>query len=101
MGALACPSEAAEPLSAEVLKQLQTFEFREPYRMDGVQSFGEKQEFRRTIARLCRSGVRSSNEKSLLLRAYLPTSSPGEYAASCRLAEREGFELAVRSFGAW
>jgi hypothetical protein len=44
--ALACPREAAEPLPAEAHKGLQTFEFREPYRMDGVQSFGEK--FRRT-----------------------------------------------------
>jgi hypothetical protein len=35
--------------------------------MDGVQSFGEKRAFRRTIGWLCRSGVRSSNDKSLLL----------------------------------
>lgn len=35
--------------------------------MAGVQSFGEKRALRRTIGRLCRSGVRSSNEKSLLL----------------------------------
>jgi len=40
---------------------------RKPYRIEGVQSFGEKRAFRRTIGRLCRSGVRSSNEKSLLL----------------------------------
>ena len=49
------------------ISRSETFEFREPYRMDGVQSFGEKRDFRRTIGRLCRSGVRSSNEKSLLL----------------------------------
>src|ERR1700676_5028255 len=35
--------------------------------MAEVQSFGEKRAFRRTIGRLCRSGVRNSNEKSLLL----------------------------------
>jgi hypothetical protein len=64
---LACPREAAEPLSAEVHKLLQTFEFREPYRMDKLQSFGEKWAFRRTIGWLCLSGGWSSNEKSLLL----------------------------------
>jgi hypothetical protein len=45
---VACPREAAKPLSAEVHKQLETFEFREPYRFGEVQSFGEKQAFRRT-----------------------------------------------------
>lgn len=35
----------------------------------GVLSFGEKRAIRRTIGWLCRSGVRSSNEKSLLLLA--------------------------------
>jgi hypothetical protein len=34
--------------------------------MGGVQSSGEKLAFRRTIGRFCQSGVRSSNEKSLL-----------------------------------
>jgi hypothetical protein len=32
-------------------KRLETLEFREPYRMDRVQSFGEKRGFRRIIAR--------------------------------------------------
>src|SRR6266852_5754599 len=64
--ALACPREAAEPLSTEVHKQFETFEFREPYRIGGVQSFGEKRAFRRIISRLWRLGVQSSNEKSLL-----------------------------------
>ena len=41
--------------------------FREPYRIGEVQSFGEKRAFRRIISRLHRSGVQSSNEKSLLL----------------------------------
>jgi GNAT superfamily N-acetyltransferase len=64
--ALACPREAAELLSIEVRKQVETFEFREPYRSGGVQSFGEKRAFRRIISRLCRLGVQSPNEKSLL-----------------------------------
>jgi hypothetical protein len=42
-------------------------EFREPYRICGVQSFGEKWAFRRKMSRLCRLEVRSSNQKSLLL----------------------------------
>ena len=63
--------------------------------MDGVQRFGEKLAFRRTIGRLCRSGVRSSNEKSLLL---LGLNEFGEYAALGKLAERQGFELNIFSF---
>jgi hypothetical protein len=65
--ALACPREAAEPLFAELHKSLETFGFREPYRIGGVQSSGEKRAFRRIISRPCRSAVRSSDEKSLLL----------------------------------
>jgi hypothetical protein len=38
--------------------------------MDRVQSFGEKRAFRRTIGRLCRSRVRSSNEKTLRLLGF-------------------------------
>jgi len=58
---------SAEPLFVELHKALETFEFREPYRIGGVQSFGEKRATRRIISRLCRPGVRSSNEKSPLL----------------------------------
>jgi hypothetical protein len=65
--AIACPREATEPVFVELHKSLETSEFREPYRIGGVQSFGEKRVFRRIISRLCRSGVRSSNEKSPLL----------------------------------
>jgi hypothetical protein len=65
--ALACPRVSAEPLFVELHKALETFEFREPYRIGGVQSFGEKRATRRIISRLCRPGVRSSNEKSPLL----------------------------------
>src|ERR1700704_20163 len=39
--ALACPRGAAEPLFAELHKSLETFGFREPYRIGGVQSSGE------------------------------------------------------------
>ena len=50
-----------------VHKQLEMFEFREPSRTGGVQSFGDKRAFRRKISRHYRSRVQSSNEKSLLL----------------------------------
>jgi hypothetical protein len=43
------------------------FEFREPYRIRRVQSFGDKWAFRRIMSAPCRLEVRSSNEKSLLL----------------------------------
>jgi hypothetical protein len=65
--ALACPKGAAEPRFVNIHKPLETFEFREPYRIRRVQSFGEKWAFRRRMSRLCRLEVRSSNEKSLLL----------------------------------
>jgi hypothetical protein len=47
--------------SPEVRKWLQTLESRGPYRIDGVQSFGEKQAFRRKISQLCRSGIQGSS----------------------------------------
>jgi hypothetical protein len=65
--ALACPRGAAEPLFVEIHKSLETFGFREPYRICGVQSFREEWVFRRIMSGLCRLGVRSSNEKSLRL----------------------------------
>lgn len=40
------PRETAEPLSAEAHKQLETIEFREPYRMGGVLRPGEKRAVR-------------------------------------------------------
>jgi hypothetical protein len=39
---LACPRETAEPPSVDAHKQLGMIEFREPYRIGGVQRFGEK-----------------------------------------------------------
>ena len=65
--ALACPRGAAEAVFVEKHKSFETFEFREPYQICGVQSFGEKRDFRRKMTRLCRFGVRSLNEESLLL----------------------------------
>jgi hypothetical protein len=57
--------------------------------MDVVQSFGEKRASWRTIGQLCRSGVRSSNEKSLLLLGLFARDFTGEYAALGKLAEGE------------
>jgi hypothetical protein len=51
----------------EIHRPFETLEFREPYRIRGVQSFGDKRAFRRIISAPCREGVRSSNEKSLPL----------------------------------
>jgi hypothetical protein len=68
---LACSRVAAKPLPAEVYKQFQTFEFREPYRMDGVQSFGENGLSENKIGRLCLSAVQSTSEKSLLLQGLI------------------------------
>jgi hypothetical protein len=65
--ALVRPRGAAEPLFVEIHKSFETLEFREPYRICGVQSFGEKWAFRRIMSAPCRAGVRSSNEKSLPL----------------------------------
>jgi len=64
--ALACPRGVAEP-PFEIHKAFETLEFPEPYRICGVQRFGEKWAFRRIMGAPCRVGVRSSNEKSLPL----------------------------------
>ncbi len=64
--------------------------------MDGVQSFGEKRAFRRTIGQLCRSGVRSSNEKSLLLLGLFAGEFTRRIRSLSKLAERVGFEPTVR-----
>ena len=97
--ALACPRGAAEPLFVEIHNSLETFGFREPYRICGVQSFGEKWAIWRIMSAPCRVGVRSANEKSLPLLGLIAHNSRGEYAASVKLAERVGFELLVRLGG--
>src|SRR5260370_26748593 len=93
--ALACPRGAAEPLFVEIHRPFETLEFREPYRIPGVQSFGDKWAFRRIISEPCQEAVRSSNETSLPLLGLTPINLRGEYAASVKLAEPERFELAV------
>jgi|KBSMisStaDraftv2_1062788.scaffolds.fasta_scaffold66191_3 hypothetical protein len=65
--ALACPRKLTEPLSAEIHKWLRAFEFPEPYRMDGVHSFGEKRAFRRTVGR---SAERESGARMRYRRRY-------------------------------
>ena len=95
LDALTCPREVAEPLSAEVRKQLKTFKFREPYRIDRVQSFGEKRAFRRMLSRLCRSRARSSNEKSLLLLGLVAR----ELIRRTRDLGQTGGESGIRTHG--
>jgi hypothetical protein len=63
--------------------------FREPYRIRRVQSFGEKWAFRRIMSAPRREGVRSSNEKSLPLLGSIAHKLRGEYAASAKVAEGE------------
>jgi hypothetical protein len=65
--ALACPRGVAELIFVEVHRPFETLEFRAPYRIRGVQSFGDKWAFRRITSAPCREGVRSSNEKSVPL----------------------------------
>lgn len=58
--------------------------------MDGVQSFGEKRALQRTIGRLCRLGVQSSNEKSLLLLGLFAREFTRRIRYLGKLAERVG-----------
>ena len=67
--------------------------------MDGVQSFGEKRAFGEKIGRLCLSAIQSRMKNRCCYWAKLPANSSREHAASGNLAEGEGFELAVCSFG--
>jgi hypothetical protein len=91
---LACSRGAAEPHFIKIYKPLETFEFREPYRIRRVQSSGEKWVIRRRLGRLCRLEVRMRNR--CCYGAKLLKSSGGEYRASAMLAERVGFEPMVR-----
>jgi hypothetical protein len=61
--------------------------------MDGVQSFGEKRAFWRTIGQLRRSGVRGSNEKSLLLLGLIAC----EFTRRIRGIEQYGGESGSQS----
>jgi hypothetical protein len=97
--ALACPRGAAEPLFMGIHKPFETLEFREPYRIRGVQSFGDKWAFRRITSAPCREGVRSSNEK---IAAAIGLESlrnfGGEYAASTRWRRERNWG---RTFSTW
>jgi hypothetical protein len=64
--------------------------------MDGVQSFGEKRAFRRTIGRLYQSGVRGSNEKSLLLLGLFAR----EFTRRIRGPGQAGGAKGIRTVGA-
>jgi len=77
-------------------KRLETLEFREPYRMDGVQSFRENRPIRRIICRRGRSGVRSSSEKSLLLLGF----NANEFARRRHGLELSGGARGIRTVGA-
>jgi hypothetical protein len=57
--------------------------------MMGVQSFGEKRVFRRTIGRLCRLEVRSTNQKRLLYWAFCHQLRRENRRAATKLAEGE------------
>ena len=90
-----CREKPQKPLYAEVHKQLETFDFREPYRIGEVQSLGEKRAFRRIIGRLRRSGVQSSNEKSLLLLGLIAN----EFARRIHGRGRSGGAKGIRTDG--
>ena len=66
---LARSRRIAEPHPARIHKPLETFEFREPYQICRVRSFGEKRAFWRRMSQFCRIEVRGPNWKSLLLLA--------------------------------
>jgi hypothetical protein len=93
--ALDRPRGAAEPLFAEIQKSFETLEFREPYRICGVQSFGEKWAFRRIMSAPCRVGVQSSNEKSLLLLGLIAN----EFARRTHGLGRSGGAREIRTRG--
>jgi hypothetical protein len=68
----------------EIRRPLEMLEFREPYRIGGVQSFGDEWVFRRIMSAPGRGRVLSSNEKSPPLLGLMHTSSRREYAASVK-----------------
>src|SRR6185437_10953972 len=60
-----------------------------------VQTFGEKRAFRRTISRLCRSGVRSSDAKSLRLLGVIAN----KFTRRFRGFGQGGGESGIRTHG--
>ena len=93
--ALACRRKDVEPLSVEVHKRLETFDFREPYRIGLVQSLGEKRPIRRIMDRHCRSGVQSSNEKSPMLLGLFAH----EFAWRIQALDQTGGAMGIRTAG--
>ena len=55
--------EPPELFSSEIRRPFETFEFREAYRIRGVQSFGDKWVFRRIMSAPRREGVRRSKRE--------------------------------------
>jgi hypothetical protein len=82
--ALACPRRGPKTPFVEIRRPLEMLEFREPYRIGGVQSFGDEWVFRRIMSAPGRGRVLSSNEKSPPLLGLMHTSSRREYAASVK-----------------
>ena len=84
-----------KPLFVEFHKLLETFEFREPYQIFRVQSFGEEWAIRRKMSRLCRLGVRSPAEKSVLLLGLTANKS----ARRTHGFGQDGGESGIRTHG--
>ena len=99
LNALACPRGAAESLFVKIHRPFKTLEFREPYRIRGVQSFGDKWVFRRIMSAPCREGVRISNEKSLPLLGLIAHKLTRRI---CGFGQGGGGRGAgIRTFSAW
>src|SRR5882672_7361311 len=62
----------------EVHRPFETLEFRAPYRIRGVLSFGDKWAFRRITSAPCREGVLNSNEKSVPLLGLIAAQTRAE-----------------------
>src|SRR5260370_25408440 len=75
------------PLSTEAHKWLKTIGFREPYLKSGVHRFGEKRSSNRAVLACRESRGQIRNDHGYW--AYDPASSPREYTALSKLAERE------------
>jgi hypothetical protein len=70
--------ESQNPFFVEVHRPFETLEFRAPYRIRGVQSFGDKWAFRTITSAPCREGVPSSNEKSVPLLGLIAAQTRAE-----------------------
>ena len=66
-----------------------------PYRLVGVQGFGEKRAFQRMTGRFCLVGVRAQFKNGYGYWAQLPTRLPGEHSGWGKLAERVGLPCPI------